>query len=95
MGTIASVLYGEPAKKLSMIAITGTNGKTTSTFMTKSILEHAGMKTGLLGTVYYDDGDVFEDAEHTTPEASDLQYWLYRMVKNDARPALWRRLLTQ
>ena len=85
MGTIASVLYGEPAKKLSMIAITGTNGKTTSTFMTKSILEHAGMKTGLLGTVYYDDGDVFEDAEHTTPEASDLQYWLYRMVKNGCK----------
>ena len=85
MGTIASVLYEEPANKLSMIAVTGTNGKTTSAFMTKSILEHAGMKTGLLGTVYYEDGDVVEDAEHTTPEASDLQYWLYRMVNNGCK----------
>ncbi|MCE5202515.1 MAG: UDP-N-acetylmuramoyl-L-alanyl-D-glutamate--2,6-diaminopimelate ligase [Synergistaceae bacterium] len=82
MGVVASILYGAPLSKLTMIAITGTNGKTTSTFMTKSILENAGIKTGLLGTVYYDDGDVLEDAEHTTPEGSDLQYWLYRMVNN-------------
>ena len=82
MGIVASVLYDEPVKKLTMIALTGTNGKTTSTFMTKSILDHAGIKTGLLGTIYYDDGDQFVDAEHTTPEGSDLQYWLSRMVNN-------------
>ena len=82
MGAVASILYDEPIKKLTMIALTGTNGKTTSTFMIKSILEHSGIKTGLLGTIYYDDGDSFTEAEHTTPEGSDLQYWLSRMVKN-------------
>jgi UDP-N-acetylmuramoyl-L-alanyl-D-glutamate--2,6-diaminopimelate ligase len=82
MGVVASLLYDEPAKKLKMIALTGTNGKTTSTFMTKLILENSGIKTGLLGTVYYDDGDTAEDAEHTTPEGSDLQLWLYRMAEN-------------
>jgi len=82
MGMAASLLYGSPLSKLTMIAITGTNGKTTSTFMIKSILENVGIKTGLLGTIYYDDGNVVEDAEHTTPEGSDLQRWLYRMVNN-------------
>lgn len=85
MGVVASLLYDEPAKKLTMIALTGTNGKTTSTFMTKSILENSGIKTGLLGTIYYDDGDSAADAEHTTPEGSDLQNWLDRMVKNGCR----------
>lgn len=82
MGKVASLLYGDPASKLKMIGITGTNGKTTSTFMTKSILENAGLKTGLLGTVWCDDGVIKEDAEHTTPEGSDLQLWLSRMVSN-------------
>lgn len=82
MGLAAAALYGDPASKLTMIALTGTNGKTTSTYMTKSILEKAGIKTGLLGTVYNIDGVECEDAEHTTPEGSDLQTWLYKMVNN-------------
>ena len=82
MGRVASLLYDEPVSKLKMIVITGTNGKTTSTFMVKSILENTGIKTGLLGTVWCDDGLVREDAEHTTPEGSDLQSWLHRMVTN-------------
>ncbi len=82
MGRVASILYDEPVSRLKMIGITGTNGKTTSTFMTKSILENSGIKTGLLGTVWCDDGRLKEDAEHTTPEGSDLQAWLHRMVLN-------------
>jgi len=82
MGRVASLLYDEPVSRLKMIGITGTNGKTTSTFMTKSILENCGIKTGLLGTVWCDDGILKEDAEHTTPEGSDLQAWLRRMVSN-------------
>ena len=82
MGRVASLLYGDPSSKLKMLGITGTNGKTTSTVMTKSILETAGVKTGLLGTVWCDDGETKEDAEHTTPEGSDLQSWLHRMVTN-------------
>lgn len=82
MGRVASILYDEPVSRLKMIGITGTNGKTTSTFMTKSILENLGIKTGLLGTVWCDDGILKEDAEHTTPEGSDLQAWLHKMVLN-------------
>jgi UDP-N-acetylmuramoyl-L-alanyl-D-glutamate--2,6-diaminopimelate ligase len=82
MGAVASLLYDSPLSKLTMIAVTGTNGKTTSVFMTKSILEEAGIKTGLLGTVSCDDGNNVEAAEHTTPEGSDLQQWLYRMTAN-------------
>ena len=82
MGIVSSLIYETPIDKLTMIGLTGTNGKTTTTFMLKSILKNAGMKTGLLGTIYYDDGNVVVDAEQTTPEASDLQYWLARMVKN-------------
>ncbi len=82
MGRVASMLYSEPVSRLKMVGITGTNGKTTSTFMTKSILENSGIKTGLLGTVWCDDGVLKEDAEHTTPEGSDLQAWLHRMVSN-------------
>ena len=82
MGTVASLLYGSPLSDLTMIAVTGTNGKTTTTFMIKSILENVGIKTGLLGTIYYDDGNEVEYAEHTTPEGSDLQSWLHRMVSN-------------
>lgn len=82
MGRVASILYGEPSKKMKMIAVTGTNGKTTSVFMTRSILEDSGIKTGLLGTIYYDDGENSAEAEHTTPEGADLQLWLARMAKN-------------
>lgn len=85
MGTVASLLYGNPSEKLIMIGITGTNGKTTSTFMLKSILESAGIKTGLLGTVFYDDGNIAEDADRTTPEGSELQLWLRRMVYNGCK----------
>lgn len=83
MGKIASLLYGNPTNKLIMVGLTGTNGKTTTTFMLKSILENSGIKTGLLGTVYYDDGEFVTEAEHTTPEGSDLQYWLSRMAANN------------
>ena len=88
MGVAASLLYGTPLEKLTMVALTGTNGKTTSTFMLKSILEASGTKTGLLGTVFYDDGDVVEEAVHTTPEGSDLQFWLSRMVKNGCKACI-------
>lgn len=82
MGAAASALYENPSGKLTMIAVTGTAGKTTSTFMTRSILQRNGIKTGLLGTVWYDDGARAEDADRTTPEGSDVQDWLRRMVAN-------------
>ena len=83
MGRVASLLYGHPTRKLTMVGLTGTNGKTTTAFMLKSILENNGIKTGSLGTVYYDDGENTVEAIHTTPEGSDLQYWLSRMAENN------------
>lgn len=85
MGYICSLVHDEPAKKMTMIALTGTNGKTTSTFMTQSILNHAGIKTGLMGTIIYDDGKTQEEAEHTTPEGSDVQNILARMTENGCK----------
>ena len=85
MGRVASILYGEPSSKLLMVAVTGTNGKTTSSFMIRSILESSGIKTGILGTVLCGDGLRREDSEHTTPEGSDLQRWLYRMLNNGCK----------
>ena len=82
MGEVASLLHDEPARRMTMIALTGTNGKTTSTFMTQAILNRAGIKTGLMGTVLYDDGEKIEEAEHTTSEGADLQGLLARMVEN-------------
>ncbi|MDO5116405.1 MAG: UDP-N-acetylmuramoyl-L-alanyl-D-glutamate--2,6-diaminopimelate ligase [Synergistaceae bacterium] len=85
MGCVCALLHGEPAKKMTMIALTGTNGKTTSAFMTQAILQRAGIKCGLIGTVLYDDGAKTEEAEHTTPEGADLQNLLARMVENGCK----------
>ena len=69
MGYVCSMIHDEPSRRMTMIAVTGTNGKTTSAFMTQAILNHCGIKTGLAGTVIYDDGAVIEEAEHTTPRS--------------------------
>ena len=85
MGYVCSMIHDEPSRRMTMIAVTGTNGKTTSAFMTQAILNHCGIKTGLAGTVIYDDGAVIEEAEHTTPEGADLQNLFARMVKNGCK----------
>lgn len=72
MAKMASEYYERPSEKLDIIGITGTNGKTTSTFMLKSILERAGRKTGLLGTIYNITGKGVQEAKRTTPESLDL-----------------------
>ncbi len=80
MAEIACRFYGDPAKKLMMIGVTGTNGKTTITYMLKSALEKAGKKVGLIGTIHNMIGDQEIHTEHTTPEAPDLNALLARMV---------------
>jgi UDP-N-acetylmuramoyl-L-alanyl-D-glutamate--2,6-diaminopimelate ligase len=73
MGPIASRFYGEPTRQLRVVGITGTNGKTTTAFLTRSVLEANGMQCGLLGTVKYVVGGTEEEATRTSPEAIDLQ----------------------
>jgi UDP-N-acetylmuramoyl-L-alanyl-D-glutamate--2,6-diaminopimelate ligase len=79
----ASKLYNEPWKKLKMIGITGTNGKTTSTYMMKAILEEAGQKVGLIGTIANYIGNEKIVSQRTTPESLELHELFKRMIDKD------------
>ena len=74
--------YDNPSKKLKLIGITGTKGKTTTSFMTKKILEKQGLKVGLIGTIatYIGDKKV-ENSDRTTPESNKLQFLFSKMVE--------------
>ncbi len=73
MALMACKLYGWPTKKLKLIGVTGTNGKTTTTYLVESILRAAGKKTGVIGTINYRSGRSEIQARQTTPESIDLQ----------------------
>ncbi|PAW83231.1 MAG: UDP-N-acetylmuramoyl-L-alanyl-D-glutamate--2,6-diaminopimelate ligase [Pedosphaera sp. Tous-C6FEB] len=73
--------HGHPSRKLKVIGVTGTNGKTTVSFMVKHILETAGIHAGLLGTIRYEIGDRVLPAQRTTPEASEIQHYMAQMVR--------------
>jgi UDP-N-acetylmuramoyl-L-alanyl-D-glutamate--2,6-diaminopimelate ligase len=79
MGPAAARFSGDPTAELDVVGITGTNGKTTTAFLVRHLLEAAGRRTGLLGTVKRVVGGVEEDVERTTPEAIDLQATFRRM----------------
>ncbi len=76
---VAAFFHHQPALKLKIAGITGTNGKTTTSYLLKHICERAVLRCGLIGTVRYEIGDEIAPSEHTTPEASDLQDLLARM----------------
>ena len=80
MGPAAARFYADPTARLRVVGITGTNGKTTTAFLTRAILEHAGVQTGLLGTVKSIVGGTEEPVERTTPEGIDLQATFRRML---------------
>ena len=76
--------YGNPSKKFKLVGITGTKGKTTTSFMTKAILEKQGYKVGLIGTIATYIGDKkLEDSDRTTPESNKLQKIFYKMAKEE------------
>ncbi len=72
--------FGNPARRLHMIGVTGTNGKTSTTYLLKTILESCGEKVGLIGTIQNMIGDRVLAAGHTTPDPYDLQSMLSLMV---------------
>jgi UDP-N-acetylmuramoyl-L-alanyl-D-glutamate--2,6-diaminopimelate ligase len=72
--------FGHPSTKLNLIGITGTNGKTTTSYLIRNILETAGYKTGLFGTISNFIGEKKYDSKLTTPEANDLNEMLLQMV---------------
>ncbi len=82
LSDLAAKFYGYPGKAIKVCGVTGTNGKTTSSFMLRRILQGSGKKVGLISSLIYDTcGDTFP-AERTTPESLDIQRLLFLMRAN-------------
>jgi len=87
LADLSATFYGLPAQRLKLGAVTGTNGKTTITFLIKHICEKAGLRCGLIGTVRYEIGERVLPASRTTPESLDLQELLAQIVNAGCRAA--------
>src|SRR5216684_1208879 len=88
LSLIAANFYGRPAEKLSLIGVTGTSGKTTTTKMIESVFDAAGGPVGLVGTIEYRAGEERLTADRTTPDAVVLQQWFAKMVDAGVRRAV-------
>jgi UDP-N-acetylmuramoyl-L-alanyl-D-glutamate--2,6-diaminopimelate ligase len=88
MADVAAKFHGYPGKKMEVTGVTGTNGKTTTCFLIKNILKASGKNTGLMTTQLYDTGEETFPAERTTPEALDLQRFLFEMHDNGCTHAV-------
>ena len=84
LAVCSAEFYERACDKLTIIGITGTKGKTSTSFMTAAILKHAGIRTGIIGTngAYFE--DFYEELEHSTPESRDLHRLFYEMQKRGA-----------
>ncbi len=80
MAFVSAAYFGHPAKRLQVIGITGTKGKTTTTYLVKNILEQAGRKVGLIGTIEVIIGDTHIHANNTTPESYLVQQYFKQMA---------------
>ncbi len=80
LALLADAFFGHPSTRLRLIGITGTNGKTTTTYLVKSIIEATGQTAGLIGTIDYRVGDKVYPSPNTTPDALDLQRLLSEML---------------
>jgi UDP-N-acetylmuramoyl-L-alanyl-D-glutamate--2,6-diaminopimelate ligase len=80
MAFVSAAFFGYPAEQMKIIGITGTKGKTTTTYLVKSILEQAGRKVGLIGTIEIIIGDTHIHADHTTPESYLVQKYFRAMA---------------
>ena len=83
IANISANFYEHPSKKLNLVGVTGTNGKTTVTHLLQKIVEENGEKCGLIGTLGYkiSSGDTYHEAKHTTPQAPELQHNFQRMLE--------------
>lgn len=89
LAEVSCTFYDNPSKKLKVIGVTGTKGKTTSTFMIKSILEAHGLNVGLIGSIaVYINGEKIEDTDRTTPESIEIQKHLATMVERNVDVAI-------
>jgi UDP-N-acetylmuramoyl-L-alanyl-D-glutamate--2,6-diaminopimelate ligase len=88
LADLAFTFFKKPALRLKMAGVTGTNGKTTTTFLLKHICDAAGLRSGLIGTVRYEIGERILPATRTTPESLDLQELLSQMVDAGCKAAV-------
>ncbi len=87
-GRICQALAGDPSRRLKVVGITGTNGKTTTSCLVTSVFSAAGHPAGLVGTLGGFDGHDFHETSHTTPPAEQLARWLAAMVANGCTHAV-------
>src|SRR5437660_431403 len=87
LADFSAAFYGHPSRKLKLAAVTGTNGKTTTTFLIKHICEIGGLRCGLIGTVRYEIGERILPAIRTTPESLDLQELLAQIANAGCKAA--------
>jgi UDP-N-acetylmuramoyl-L-alanyl-D-glutamate--2,6-diaminopimelate ligase len=85
LGRLAGAYYGHPSRDLTLVGITGTNGKTTTSYLVEALLQARGDRTGVIGTIQYVVGDERRAAGQTTPEAPELQSLLARMRDRGVR----------
>jgi len=88
LGLLGGRFYGDPSSKIRMIGVTGTNGKTTTAYICKALLEALGHPVGLIGTVAYQIGERSMPATHTTPGSLELQQLLAKMVASGCTTAV-------
>jgi UDP-N-acetylmuramoyl-L-alanyl-D-glutamate--2,6-diaminopimelate ligase len=88
LAVLAANFYGRPAEKLSLVGVTGTSGKTTTTRMIESVFDASGEPVGLIGTIEYRAGEERLTADRTTPDAVVLQEWFAKMVAAGVRHAV-------
>jgi len=81
LAKISSNFYGDPSSRIRLFGVTGTNGKTTTTYLLESIFKKAGCTVGVIGTINYRFGQKTIPAPNTTPESLDLQKILWEMVR--------------
>jgi len=88
LAELSNSFFDEPSKKIKLIGVTGTNGKTTTTYFMKSIFDTAGYKTGLVGTITNFIGDMEMNSSLTTPESNDLNMLFHEMYEKGCKFAV-------
>jgi UDP-N-acetylmuramoyl-L-alanyl-D-glutamate--2,6-diaminopimelate ligase len=88
LALLADRFFDHPSRRMPVIGVTGTNGKTTTSYLLASILDAAGLRAGMLGTVAYRIGGEDREASRTTPEAPDVQQLLNEMLQQGCRSAV-------
>jgi UDP-N-acetylmuramoyl-L-alanyl-D-glutamate--2,6-diaminopimelate ligase len=88
LAVLADRFFDHPSRRMPVVGVTGTNGKTTTSYLLSSILDAAGLRAGMLGTVAYRIGGEDREASRTTPEAPDVQQLLNEMLQQGCKSAV-------